>query len=613
MRSLLRDVIFTRPHARLAILLSSLIATVIGLFAPYFQKLFVDQITGQGVRVSLEAPFFSSLMHSPLTLIILAFLSMLFAQGFSQLTNYLGIRESIFLQRVFSRRLYEKTLELRVDTMSQRSVGEVIQIYAADVPGSTVFLEQTLPTGASTLFPLILAPFAISLIYDIPLLPTALTMILITAVNTFMAFRQSRFFYRFKKLAAERIALVNEWIQNLRTLRILGWISYFETKIFQKREVETLNRLSMLTNGQAMNAIASSVTFLLNLITLASLIYTSKQTVTSGELLALMWIVGVFLTRPFRQMPWFFTFAFDSWTSLQRLEAFLRLKNETPPKALGAGAATEAANAGRNTEAAPAENALSGTDKTNSPALTVQNLNLQIGGKKILESVNLQINEGQFVAVVGEVGAGKSMLLLSLLGETGASMDAYVVEGENVAELSLQELRENFAYVPQEGFIMSATLRENVAFLYDIAPETDSQVEDSLRLAQFEVFQERVENGLATEIGERGVNLSGGQKQRISLARVHFHRAPILLLDDCLSAVDVDTEEKLFTQLLDGAWAGRTRILVTHRLAVLHRVDRIIFMQEGRVVDEGTYTDLMKRSALFREYTQSVEGKHGEA
>jgi ABC-type multidrug transport system fused ATPase/permease subunit len=161
---------------------------------------------------------------------------------------------------------------------------------------------------------------------------------------------------------------------------------------------------------------------------------------------------------------------------------------------------------------------------------------------------------------------------------------------------------------------MSASLRENVAFLYDIEIERDSDIEESLRLAQFEVFKERVENGLATEIGERGVNLSGGQKQRVSLARVHFHKAPTLLLDDCLSAVDVDTEEKLFTQLIDGAWAERTRLLVTHRLSILHRMDRILFMQEGSIVDSGTYAELMDRSPLFRDYTQSVvEAKHVEA
>src|SRR5207253_6484912 len=100
-------------------------------------------------------------------------------------------------------------------------------------------------------------------------------------------------------------------------------------------------------------------------------------------------------------------------------------------------------------------------------------------------------------------GSGKSMLLLSLLGETGAHVDAYKVDGKNAGALSLHDLRGHYAYVPQEGFIMSATLRENVAFLYDIESERDNEVEESLGLAQFEIFKERVENGLATEIGER--------------------------------------------------------------------------------------------------------------
>jgi len=593
MKPLIHDVIFTRFHARLLIVLCSLTATIFALFGPYFQKLFIDNLTGHPDALAF------GLSAGPLAFITLAFVCILVSQIFFQLANYLGMKESIHLQSVFSRRLYEKTLELRVDTMSSRPVGEIIQIYAADVPGSTVFLEQTLPAGSSTFFPLVLAPFAISLIYDLPLLPTLLMMAAITLLNCGLAFRQSKFFYRFKTLAGDRIALVNEWIQNIRTIRILGWLSYFEKNIIAKRQVETENRVIMVTNGQMMNSVSSSITFMLNVVTLASLIYYTKRDVTSGELLTLLWIVGVFLTRPFRQMPWFFTFAFDSWTSLQRLESFLSIKNEMPENN------HTAINTPSLEPTNPAQEAL---------ALDIKNLHLSIGGKSILRNIDLQVRNGEFVAIVGEVGAGKSLLLLSLLGETGAQVDRYLIEGKNAPALSLHDLRSHYAYVPQEGFIMSASLRENVGFLYDIESERDNDIETSLQLAQFEVFKERVDNGLATEIGERGVNLSGGQKQRISLARVHFHQAPILLLDDCLSAVDVDTEEKLFTQLLTGAWADRTRLLVTHRLSVLHKVDQILFLQEGRIVDRGTYNELMSRSPLFREYTQSVEESvHGEA
>lgn len=581
MKSLFNEVVFTRFYARLLILATSLIAAVLGLLGPFFQKEFIDQLTGVEGHLHLIS------FKNPLTYIFGAFACVLLAQAFSQLTTYLGVRESLYMQNVFAKRLYEKTLHLRVDTMSGRPVGEIVSLYATDVQGATVFLDQTLPAGCSTLFPLILAPFAISILFDIPLWPTVFLMMTISVFNTFMAFRQSKFFYLFKQLAAERIGLVNEWVQNIRTIRILGWIHHFEKNIFAKRIIETKNRITMVTNGQVMNAVSSSITFILNLVALGTLVFFSKHEITSGELLALLWIVGIFLTRPFRQMPWFFTFAFDSWTSLKRLENFLNTKNNETDESM-----------------VPPPTPQQRRDDLY--ALQVRGLNLTISGRKILNNINLDIAHGEFVAIVGEVGAGKSMLLLSLLRETGAQFYSYHIGSKDAANAPLDEVRSQFAYVPQEGFIMSASLRENVAFLYDIEPERDPMIEESLRLAQFDLSIERVEQGLNTEIGERGVNLSGGQRQRVGLARVHFHQAPIMLLDDCLSAVDVDTEQKLFNQLLLGAWTNRTRVLVTHRLSALHRVDRILFMEDGKLIDQGSYEELLARNQKFREYTTTV-------
>lgn len=585
MKSLFAEVVFTRPHARFAVLVCSLIAAVLGLLGPFFQKEFIDQLTGVESRLH-----FFQFDHT-LAYIVGAFFCVLLAQAFTQLTNFLSVREALYMQKVFAKRLYDKTLHLQVDTMSGRPVGEIVSLYATDVQGATVFLDQTLPAGASMLFPLILSPFAISLLFDIPLWPTVLLMLAISFLNTFLAFRQSKFFFNFKQLAAERIGLVNEWIQNIRTIRILSWTQHFEKNIFAKRIVETRNRVSMVTNGQMMNSISTSITFFLNAVALATLVFYSNHQLTSGELLALLWIVGVFLTRPFRQMPWFFTFAFDSWTSLRRLEDYFSTQNNK----------TEDSSA--STPLAPDQQEY---------ALQVRGLNLTVSQRRILRHVSLDVKHGEFVAVVGEVGAGKSMLLLSLLKETGARFDFYHLAGKDTEKISVDEVRSHFAYVPQEGFIMNASLRENVAFIYDIEAERDPMVEESLRLAQFDLSTERVEKGLNTEIGERGVNLSGGQRQRVGLARVHYHEAPIMLLDDCLSAVDVDTEQKLFEQLLRGAWADRTRILVTHRLSALNRVDRILFMEEGQIIDSGTFEELLARNEKFRAYTTSVAKEAAE-
>ncbi|MEZ0391299.1 MAG: ATP-binding cassette domain-containing protein [Pseudobdellovibrionaceae bacterium] len=570
---LLLEVFFSRPLWKLTIVLSSLFATFFGLLGPFLQKEFIDHLADQ---------------QGSLSFLIYAFIALFLSLGLNVLTNFLGMREAIFMQRVLAQRLYDHTLHLRTDSLKGRPVGEIVSLYATDVPGATVFLEQSLPTGVSIFFPMILAPYTLVNYFGVPLWPLMILMGTIILLSFFMAFRQSQFFFQFKKLAAERIGLVSEWIQNIRALRILGWVEAFEDKIFQVRHVETRNRISMVTNGQSMNAISSTVAFLLNVTVLSSLIFMTDQKLTPGSLLALLWIVAVFLTRPFRQMPWFFTFVFDSWTSLQRIESFLLLQNQDSQQ--------------RSQEFRKLQS-LSESNK----ALLVENLNLTISSHHLLKNISFEIKTGEFVTIVGEVGSGKSLLLLSLLGETGASFGKYEIGGNQAATLPLDQLRQFYTFVPQEGFIMSATLRENVAFEYGISTKVpDDLILNSLDRCQFKLKNERIEHGLETEIGERGVNLSGGQKQRVSLARVDYYQSPLVLLDDCLSAVDVDTESKLIDELIKGAWKSRTRILVTHRLTVLEKSDRILFLHDGTIKAQGNFHELLATNSEFRLFASTV-------
>ncbi len=229
-------------------------------------------------------------------------------------------------------------------------------------------------------------------------------------------------------------------------------------------------------------------------------------------------------------------------------------------------------------------------------------MNLTLSGKPILHRVSFQLKPGELVAVVGEVGSGKSMLALSLLGETSASFDAFRIGNEDALRLSVIERRRRFGFVPQDGFVASASLRDNVVFNYGAGPEHDEEIRRSLRLSQFDIDRESLPEGLETEIGERGVNLSGGQRQRVALARAHFYDRPILILDDSLSAVDVDTEKKLLADLIEGDWKDRTRLLITHRLSVLPDVHRILFLEHGRLTADGTFEELLRSSDAFRAF-----------
>lgn len=566
------------------VVFASVVSALLGLLSPYLQKLFVDQLLG------LHIPHFFEIQLSPLLCLVLGFAVFFLSQAIVIWTQYLGMKESLIFQKDAGEKMYKHVLSLRTDSWKGRQVGEIVSQLATDVPGAAVIIEQSLPTGAAIFFPIFLAPFAIYYLFGIPLFGVLAVMAVVFALNLVLSYRQSKFFQKFKRLAAERIGIVNEWVQNIRSLRIWNWVGSFEEKIFSKRIEETKNRVDMVTNGQVMSSLASSVTYAINIAGVWALTSLKATAATPGEILALLWILGIFLSRPFRQLPWFFTFLIDSSTSFRRLANLFSLSNE--PFQL----------------------------KAHTPCakgLEVRHLNLKIQGRSVLEDVSFHMAENEFVGIIGDVGSGKSQLLLSLLGETRAQVNGLSFSGLDLCSLSLEERRGLFTYVPQEGFVISSSLRDNVALEYDIDSSNDDRVRSALRLAQFDENHEGLTQGLATEIGERGVNLSGGQKQRVNLARAIFYSRPIVLLDDCMSAVDIQTEKKLIESLVKGRWKNSLRILVTHRLSVLEHVDRVLFLNHGRIQGFDTFANLEKSSSLFRDFvstmSKSEKGEMGEA
>lgn len=582
-KSLLPWILFHRLHARGLILATSLFSAFFGILSPFFQKTFVDRILG--FETTLTGGFGERL---PVWLwIVGAFFAFLFAQGLSALAQYLGNVEGLRIQREVSERMYRKMLTLRSDGLKSKTVGEVVSIYAVDVPGTSGIIDQTLPMGSGIIFPILIGPIAVYLITGVPLESVWIYSAVLISVKMFLSWRQAGFFYHFKRLAAERTGIVNEWIQNMRIIRILDWVDRFESMIFSKREEETVNRVAMVTNGTVMASIGASMSFFINVIGISALVALKGDTVSPGELLALLWIFGVFLARPFRQVPWILTFCLDAMTSVRRVEAFLSLENPEPPVSPTRSATPDAESAGAY--------------------LSVRGLRLASGDRVLLREIGFDLAPSEFVAIVGEVGSGKSQLILSLMGETAAEFDSFRIGGKNALELTDSERRSHFGYVPQEGFVMSAPLRDNVVFQYDSSLESDENIQNSMSLSQFHLEEERLSDGLETEIGERGVNLSGGQKQRVNLARAHAASRSVIVLDDSLSALDVDTEQKILSDLILGVWKDRLRILVTHRLTVLSHVDRVIYMKGGRIEAMGSYQELLARHEEFRHFVASVQ------
>jgi ATP-binding cassette subfamily B multidrug efflux pump len=193
--------------------------------------------------------------------------------------------------------------------------------------------------------------------------------------------------------------------------------------------------------------------------------------------------------------------------------------------------------------------------------------------KPILKNINICVRSGELIALIGPVGAGKSLLMKSLINETPFQADIFY--------------KGSSSYVPQDHFVMSASLRDNMNFDYNSDSLQDPLIMEKLAQAQFSFELDRVQDGLDTQIGERGVNLSGGQKQRVSLARQLMHPDQLLLLDDPLSAVDVTTEKKLVDEFLKLTQAGHSILLTTQRFTVLPKCDRILFMDQGEIKFDG--------------------------
>jgi ATP-binding cassette subfamily B protein len=213
-----------------------------------------------------------------------------------------------------------------------------------------------------------------------------------------------------------------------------------------------------------------------------------------------------------------------------------------------------------------------------------------------LDDITLEIAPGESVALVGPSGAGKTSLFQLLLRYYEVSAGSIRLNGQDIRQLSLRDLRSGIAIVPQDPVIFSANALENIR--YGRATATDREVIQAARAALVEEFIERLPEGYQTFLGERGTRLSGGQRQRIAIARAILKGAPMLLLDEATSALDAESEI-LVQRGLNAAMAGRTTLIIAHRLATVQMVDRIVVMEHGRIVETGTPEDLRSQGGLY--------------
>ena len=219
-------------------------------------------------------------------------------------------------------------------------------------------------------------------------------------------------------------------------------------------------------------------------------------------------------------------------------------------------------------------------------------------GKASLADVSFEAEPGQTIAVIGPTGSGKTTLVNLIPRFYDASGGRVLVDGVDVRELKLRQLRRGVSVIFQETFLFSATVAENIA--YGRPDAGRKEIEASARAAQAHEFVVELEDGYDTLVGERGVTLSGGQKQRIAIARAFLMNPRILILDDATASVDSKTE-RLIRAAMTRLSAGRTTFVIAHRFSTVQHADQILVLNEGSIVERGTHNELIGRGGFYSE------------
>jgi ABC-type multidrug transport system fused ATPase/permease subunit len=236
--------------------------------------------------------------------------------------------------------------------------------------------------------------------------------------------------------------------------------------------------------------------------------------------------------------------------------------------------------------------------RLNEAAISFENMTFGFSGQPVFNNLTFHIPAGQRVGLVGRSGAGKSTLIRLLMHHHDIQGGEIKIGGTNIASVTQESLRRAISIVPQEPLLFHRTIRENIS--YGKPDASEDEIIDAAKKAQAHEFILRLKEGYQSLVGERGVKLSGGERQRVAIARAILKSAPVLLLDEATSALDSESEVEI-QKALQSLMEGKTVIAIAHRLSTLRQMDRIIVLDNGKIVEEGTHDSLVARKGIYAE------------
>ncbi|XP_064151703.1 multidrug resistance-associated protein 1 isoform X3 [Loxodonta africana] len=473
--------------------------------------------------------------------------------------------------------VYRKALVITNSARKSSTVGEIVNLMSVDAQR---FMDLATYINMIWSAPLqvILALYLLWLNLGPSVLAGVAVMILMVPLNAVMAMKTKTYQVAHMKSKDNRIKLMNEILNGIKVLKLYAWELAFKDKVLAIRQEE----LKVLKKSAYLAAVGTftwvCTPFLVALSTFAVYVTIDKDNILDAQKAFVSLALFNILRFPLNILPMVISSIVQASVSLKRLRIFLS-HEELEPSSI---------------ERRPAK------DGGGMNSITVRNATFTWARSDppTLSGITFSVPEGALVAVVGQVGCGKSSLLSALLAE----MDK--VEG-HVA------IKGSVAYVPQQAWIQNDSLKENILFGRPLQERYyKAVIEACALLPDLEILP----TGDRTEIGEKGVNLSGGQKQRVSLARAVYCNSDIYLFDDPLSAVDAHVGKHIFENVVGpkGMLKNKTRILVTHGISYLPQVDVIIVMSGGKISEMGSYQELLARDGAFAEFLRTYASAEQE-
>lgn len=497
----------------------------------------------------------------------------------------LDFRINIYIDKDIRDRLFTKLLKAKVESLNEIKNGEIMSYFVSDLRKVTMTTSKFISTGTR-----IIANFAVAItmmssscnikLTVISLIPVFATIVIIILIRN----RMDKSFKLAQKSFTDLSEYVQESTDSVRTMKAFCGEEKQIEEFEKKNATLKKNNISVSINQ---NLLFVCVSFGFGIAYAISLLYGSnlvlKNEISIGDLIAFNGYLAI-LEAPVTWIPWLLGRAKKFKVSFDRLDKMFKLPEEE----------------------------IEDFEKNNNDKLEgnieIKNLTYNYPGyiETVLENININIKKGESLGIIGVIGSGKTTLMNLLLKLYDVERGKIFIDGKDINDIKVKTIRDNICYITQDNFLFSATLKENINLFKD--EYKDEDIEESTKQAMIYDEISSMEEGINTVIGEKGIDLSGGQKQRVVISRAFLTNSNIIIFDDTFSALDNRTEQHVLNNIKE-LTKNKTCIIVSNRISDIKDCDKIIVLEQGEIVEQGTHQTLLKTNGKYQEFYQNQAHK----